>query len=423
MLINNIFVVLFLVGTAFSLILNQTLNFSAFRARKKHGTRVPTELFGYTDTKTLSKTCEYRNAHYFLGIPADVLSTVVGVALLCGGFYAFLYNRLSSALGNEYLTVLLFTLLSSIPSMLLDLPFELYGEFSIEKRFGFSNMTVKQWILDSIKSALVSAVISVPLLLAAVFLLRHVPSLWWLLLGAIYLAFSLGVSFLYPLVVAPLFNKFSPLPNGDLKKRLESLLEKSGFKAEGIYVMDASRRSSHSNAYFTGFGKSKRVVLYDTLINQLSIDEMESVLAHELGHYKHGHIIKRMCFMIPVVFGVLFALSLVVQNPLLYTGFGFSAAVGEIGAAQKFIGSFLAVLVFTGFSPIVSLIANTMSRRDEFQADEYSAKACGRSRSLVTALIKLGKENLSDVTPPKVYTLFKYSHPPLLERIRHLQQL
>jgi Zn-dependent protease with chaperone function len=285
MLINNIFVVLFLVGTAFSLILNQTLNFSAFRARKKHGTRVPTELFGYTDTKTLSKTCEYRNAHYFLGIPADVLSTVVGVALLCGGFYAFLYNRLSSALGNEYLTVLLFTLLSSIPSMLLDLPFELYGEFSIEKRFGFSNMTVKQWILDSIKSALVSAVISVPLLLAAVFLLRHVPSLWWLLLGAIYLAFSLGVSFLYPLVVAPLFNKFSPLPNGDLKKRLESLLEKSGFKAEGIYVMDASRRSSHSNAYFTGFGKSKRVVLYDTLINQLSIDEMESVLAHELGHY------------------------------------------------------------------------------------------------------------------------------------------
>ncbi|MBO4386819.1 MAG: M48 family metallopeptidase, partial [Treponema sp.] len=333
----------------------------------------------------------------------------------------------SIAKGNSYLTILLFALFVSIPSVILSIPFELYDEFKIEKKFGFSNMTFSMWLLDQVKSLAIGLILAVPLLLVAVALMNHIEH-WWFLLGCVYIAFSLLVSYIFPVLIAPIFNKFTPLEDGELKERLFKLLEKCGFKASGIFVMDASRRSSHSNAYFTGFGKNKRIVLYDTLIKQLSPEEIEAVLGHELGHFKKHHIIKRMCVTFPLIFAFLFAAWLLIKIPSLYTGFGFkdfaentASNTTSIPATLQYVGIYLLSLIFGGFSPIFSLISNTFSRRDEFEADKFAVTTCGSSQALVSALIKLNKENLSEIQVPTIYSIFNYNHPPLLERINAIK--
>lgn len=428
---TNIFVILFLAGTGFNFVVNELLEYIDYRHRVKEGCKVPKELFGYMDSKLLKKTCEYENEKYFLFIPRHVAGFILTLVLVLSGFYVMLFNNLFYYLKNIYLTLIGFSFLANLPSSILSLPFDLYGEFCIEKKYGFSNMTLKMWFVDEIKSLIVSLVITIPLLLIAIFLLLHASSFWWILLGIVYVAFSLILSCVYPIWIAPLFNKFSPIEDNLLKERLEALLKKTGFESKGIFMMDASKRSRHSNAYFTGFGKNKRVVLYDTLMQQLSIDEIEAVLGHELGHYMHHHIIKRMCVMIPLVFVVLFVVSGLIQIPELYRGFGFNpetsitvlednSVVEKVLPYIQFIGIFLLGLVFEGFGLIASFIGNLFSRRDEFQADKYSVEICGNSRPLETALIKLNKENLSEVTPPKIYSMIYYNHPPLLERIRAL---
>jgi len=266
-------------------------------------------------------------------------------------------------------------------------------------------------------------VIMAPLLLVMIGLFKYASDWWWILLGCVYFVFSLAISVIYPIFIAPIFNKFTPLEDGELKTRLEELLKKCGFKASGLFVMDASRRSGHSNAYFTGFGKSKRVVLYDTLIDQLTTDEIEAVLGHELGHYKHHHILKKLILMIPAVFAVLFAVSFLVKLPLLYTGFGFNFIVENVPYQMMFIGIFLLSLVFGEWGRILSPIMNALSRHDEFQADAFAKKICGTGEHLCTALIKLNKENLSEIQVPKIYSVFNYNHPPLLERISALRDL
>lgn len=428
---TNIFVILFLAGTGFNFVVNELLEYIDYRHRVKEGCKVPKELFGYMDSKLLKKTCEYENEKYFLFIPRHVAGFILTLVLVLSGFYVMLFNNLFYYLKNIYLTLIVFSFLANLPSSILSLPFDLYGEFCIEKKYGFSNMTLKMWFVDEIKSLIISLVITIPLLLIAIFLLLHASSFWWILLGIVYVAFSLILSCVYPIWIAPLFNKFSPIEDNLLKERLEALLKKTGFESKGIFMMDASKRSRHSNAYFTGFGKNKRVVLYDTLMQQLSIDEIEAVLGHELGHYMHHHIIKRMCVMIPIVFVVLFVVSGLIQIPELYRGFGFNpetsiTVLEDNSVVEKalpyiqFIGIFLLGLVFEGFGLIASFIGNLFSRRDEFQADKYSVEICGNSRPLETALIKLNKENLSEVTPPKIYSMIYYNHPPLLERIRAL---
>ena len=430
---TNIFVILFLVGTVFNFTLNGLLEYIDYRHRVKEGCKVPKELFGYMDSKLLKKTCEYENEKYFLFIPQAIAGFVLTMVLVFSGFYVMLFNTLFYNLKSIYLTLICFSFLSSLPSAILSLPFDLYAEFCIEKKYGFSNMTLKMWLADSIKSLLVGMIIGLPLLLIAIFLLLHVSSSWWVLLGIVYVAFSLILSCVYPIWIAPLFNKFSPIEDNILKARLETLLKKTGFESKGIFMMDASKRSRHSNAYFTGFGKNKRVVLYDTLIQQLSVDEIEAVLGHELGHYMHHHIIKRLCVMIPLVFIALFAISYLIKIPELYRGFGFApetsitvlegnVVVETVQPYIQFIGIFLLNLALEGFGIIASFIANLFSRRDEFQADMYAAEICGNSRPLETALIKLNKENLSEVTPPKIYSMIYYNHPPFLERLQALSR-
>lgn len=444
---KNPFVIIFIAGTLFKFLLDTILEFIDYKFRQKHGLEIPTELEGLVDGPTLKKTCAYENANYFSGIPYSLLSLALTFTLVFSLYFVFCYEKsLSMANGNSYLTILLFALFVSIPSIILSIPFELYDEFKIEKKFGFSNMTLGMWLLDQLKSLVIGLVLGVPLILVAVALMNHIEH-WWFFLGSVYIAFSLAVSYIYPVLIAPVFNKFTPLEDGELRERLFALLEKCGFKASGIFVMDASRRSSHSNAYFTGFGKNKRIVLYDTLLKQLTTDEIEAVLGHELGHFKKHHIIKRMCVMFPLIFAFLFAAWLLIKIPSLYSGFGFtdfgfagntgstlatgstgsisstplSASNTAIPATLQYVGIYLLSLIFGGFGPIFSLISNTFSRRDEFEADKFAVTTCAEREALVSALIKLNKENLSQIQVPTIYSIFNYSHPPLLERIKAIK--
>lgn len=416
---SNIFVILFFTGTFLNFFLDMILEGIDYSFRKKHGTEIPAEIEGLIDKATLERTCAYEDAKYKFWIPKVVVSLALNLYLMVSGFYPAVFETVCLWTGNSILANLLFIFFTSIPGTILSIPFSLYSTFGIEKQFGFCKQTFGTWIADGIKSFLVAAVIAVPLLAVASLLFKHFPDFWWLLLGGVYVAFSLLLSIIYPLFIAPIFNKFTPLEEGELKERLEALLKKCGFKSSGLFVMDASRRSGHSNAYFTGFGKSKRVVLYDTLIEQLSTDEIEAVLAHELGHYKHRHILKKLLTMIPLIFAVLFVISLVIKLPPLYEGFGFQILTNEDGSISHkmmMVGLIFSGTVFGGFAPVASLVSNFLSRKDEFQADAFSAKACG-AKNLISALIKLNKENLSEIQVPKIYSVFNYSHPPLLERI------
>ena len=421
MVFSNIFVLIFLAGTAFSFILDMILERIDFSFRKKHGREVPEILSAQVDLQTLDKTCRYEDAKYNLWIPSIILEVMLSLYLVFCGFYPALFEWIMSWTSNSFFVAMLFLILGGIPGAFLSMPFALYSEFGIEKHFGFSNMTFSMWVADEIKGFFINLIILTPLLLAMIGLFKYASDWWWILLGCVYFVFSLGISIIYPIFIAPIFNKFTPLEDGELKTRLEELLKKCGFKASGLFVMDASRRSGHSNAYFTGFGKSKRVVLYDTLIKQLTSEEIEAVLGHELGHYKHHHILKKMLFMIPAVFIVLFIISHLVKMPALYAGFGFFAEE-PVPYQIMFIGVFLLSLVFGEWGILLSPVMNFFSRRDEFQADAFAKKICGTCEPLCTALIKLNKENLSEIQVPKIYSLFNYNHPPLLERIAALRK-
>ena len=418
---THIFFILFLVGSLLDFGIDQWLEFVDFRHRKKHGRDIPPEFAEHIDAATVEKTCRYEDAKYRYWLPKNVLSFAIGLAFVFSGFYPRLYQWICTCTQSTFLTALLFAVQGSIPEAIIFLPFRLYREFGIERRFGFSTMTFRLWLLDELKGLLVSAILAIPLLFAMIFVLEHANGWWWLLLGGIYVAFSLGLSLIYPAFIAPLFNKFTPLEDGELKTLLTDALEQTGFKASGVFVMDASKRSKHSNAYFTGFGKTKRVVLYDTLIAQLSPQEIKAVLGHELGHYKHHHIIKKMCLMIPLIFVLLFVTSVFIRLPDLYTTFGFAVPQEVVAPQMQWLGAFLLSLVFGGFGTLLSPVTNHVSRRDEFQADAFAKKLCGTGKPLITALITLNKENLSELTEPKIYSVFNYSHPPLLERIRALE--
>lgn len=420
MVLSNIFVIIFLAGALLQFALNQFLEYVDYKHRAKHGREIPEELTGHIDAETLEKTCRYEDAKYFFWIPKNITSLIVSLVLLFSGFYPFVFEGLWNWCGRPFVSVFLFLIITSIPSEVIDIPFALYKEFKLEKKFGFSTMTLKLWLLDELKGIIVNLIIMVPLIYIMVALFEHCQNWWWLLLGTVYVVFSLGISIIYPLFIAPLFNKFEPLEQGELRSKLEVLLEKCGFKAEGLFVMDASKRSRHSNAYFTGFGKSKRVVLYDTLIAQLTPEEIESVLGHELGHYKHHHIVKRLAVMIPLIFAVLFAINLMINNAALYEGFGFNVSNGVLPHMHS-IGLFFLMIVFGGYGDLLGPVTNYFSRRDEFQADAFAKKVCGTGEHIITGLVKLNKENLSEITPPAIYSIFNYSHPPLLERIRALK--
>jgi STE24 endopeptidase len=299
---------------------------------------------------------------------------------------------------------------------LLDLPWELWSTFRIEQAFGFNHTTLKLYFTDMAKGVLVGLALGLPILALILWLMGAAGPYWWLWAWGAWMGFNLLVMVIYPSVIAPLFNKFEPLADPDVKARVEGLMARCGFAAKGLFVMDGSRRSAHGNAYFSGFGPAKRVVFFDTLLDKLNTAELEAVLAHELGHFKHRHITKRIVMMFAMSLAGFALLGWLAQQPAFYLGLGVAP---NLDAPNDALALMLFLLVGPVFGFFVTPVAAHFSRRDEFQADAY-ARAQASGPDLSSALLKLHKDNAGTLTPDPVYARFYYSHPPAAERLAAL---
>ena len=298
----------------------------------------------------------------------------------------------------------------------LSLPFTLYSTFRIEEQFGFNKMTVKLWLLDAVKGLVVGAVIGLPIVALILWLMGSAGSLWWLWAWAAWMAFNLLILVLYPTVIAPMFNKFKPLDDETLKARVTALMQRCGFAAKGLFGMDGSKRSAHANAYFTGFGAAKRVVFYDTLLKQLNPGEVDAVLAHELGHFKHKHIIKRIVGMFAMSLAGFALLGWLSSQVWFYTGLGVRP---NLNGGNDALALLLFMLVVPLFSFFISPIFAQFSRKHEFEADAYAISQTD-GKDLQSALLKLYQDNASTLTPDPIYVRFYYSHPPASERLARM---
>jgi STE24 endopeptidase len=299
---------------------------------------------------------------------------------------------------------------------LLELPFTLWQTFRLEERFGFNKMTWKLWLADTLKSTALGAVIGLPIAALILWLMGAAGQLWWLWAWGAWMGFNLLLMLIYPSFIAPLFNKFKPLDDPTLKTRVTALMKRCGFAAKGLFVMDGSTRSAHANAYFTGFGASKRVVFYDTLLRQLNAREVEAVLAHELGHFKHRHIVKRLVAMFALSLAGFALLGWVSTQAWFYTGLGVQPNMSAPNSAVALLLFMLAVPVFGFF---VAPLPARLSRKHEFEADAY-AVAQTSGADLSAALLKLYQDNASTLTPDPVFVSFYYSHPPASERLARM---
>ena len=301
-------------------------------------------------------------------------------------------------------------------SSLLDLPATLYQTFVIEERFGFNKMTLKLWLADLVKSSVVGALIGLPLVTLILWLMGATGAMWWLWAWGVWTGFNLLLLLIYPTFIAPLFNSFKPLEDETLKTRVTALMQRCGFAAKGFFVMDGSKRSGHGNAYFTGFGASRRVVFFDTLLAKLSAPEVDAVLAHELGHFKHKHIVKRMVSLFALSLLGFAVLGWLATQAWFYVGLGVQPNLGAPNDALALLLFMLAVPVFSLF---ISPVFAQLSRQHEFEADAY-AVAQTSSQDLSSALLKLYEDNASTLTPDPVFVRFYYSHPPASERLMRM---
>ncbi len=400
---------------------------------------------------TISLPAHHKAADYTItkarfGLLEMAFATAVMLAwTLLGGLDTLNQALLASTLADygRLVPQLALMLAFGLISGLLDLPFTLYSTFKIEERFGFNKMTLKLWLLDLLKSTLIGAVIGLPIVALILWLMGSAGNLWWLWAWCAWMGFNLLVLVLYPTVIAPLFNKFKPLDDEALRARVTALMQRCGFAAKGLFVMDGSKRSAHANAYFTGFGASKRVVFFDTLLKQLNPGEVDAVLAHELGHFKHKHVIKRIVAMFAMSLAGFALLGWLSSQLWFYTGLGvrpniaptLSAIASSLppeGALAPWGGPaalvsvpndalalLLFMLVVPLFSFFISPVFALFSRKHEFEADAY-AIAQTDGKDLRSALLKLYQDNASTLTPDPVYAKFYYSHPPASERLARM---
>jgi STE24 endopeptidase len=377
---------------------------------------VPAAFAGTIPLEAHQKAADYTIAKARFGM----LEMAFGAAVLLGWTLLGGIDALNQALSGSNLAswgalapqlalLAAFGLISGV----LDLPFTLYSTFRIEERFGFNKMTFKLWLADLVKSTLVGIVIGLPIVALILWLMGSAGSLWWLWAWGVWMGFNLLVLVLYPTVIAPLFNKFKPLEDEVLKTRVTALMQRCGFAAKGLFVMDGSKRSAHANAYFTGFGAAKRVVFYDTLLKQLSPGEVDAVLAHELGHFKHKHIIKRIVSMFAMSLAGFALLGWLSSQVWFYTGLGVRP---NLTGSNDALALLLFLLVVPLFSFFVSPVFAQFSRKHEFEADAY-AVAQTDGKDLQSALLKLYQDNASTLTPDPVFVKFYYSHPPASERL------
>jgi STE24 endopeptidase len=382
----------------------------------KEGTGVPEFAAKWINEEKYSKTRAYTQRKGDFGLIHFALSSLVLLVILYSGLPGKLDLWISSLISSPVLAGIGFFLIFSLIMDILEIPFDVYGQFIIEEEFGFNKMTGKIWLTDKLKGALLSLILGIPLLGLLFLFMEKSGTYWWLYGWISFSLFQIIISLLYPTLIAPLFNKFTPLDEGELKESLEALSRECGFKTKGIFLMDGSRRSGHSNAYFTGLGKAKRIVLFDTLVENLTTEELTAVMAHEIGHFKKRHIIKRLITSLLSTLALFFLLSLALDYTPLFQAFSFSAPSSH---GILFILMFFSSPFTYFFSPLLS----RSSRKHEYEADHYAWEVMGSSRGLQEALIKLNRDNLSQLTPHKLYSTFYYSHPPLKERWDALEKL
>lgn len=410
---TNAFSLAFLLALALMVLIRRKLADRQIAYVLANRDAVPEQFAGRIELAAHQKAADYTVAQTRFSRIALAFEVVLLLCLTFAGGLQFLHNALSARLdGLAYGVAMIFAVM--FISGVVDLPLSLYKQFVIEAKYGFNRMTIRLFVVDLVKQTALGVVIGTPLLLAVLWLMAQMGELWWLYVWLFWCAFNLLILFIYPTWIAPLFNKFSPLDDAPLKARIESLLERCGFAVGGLFVMDGSKRSNHGNAYFTGFGKTKRIVFFDTLLARLQPAEIEAVLAHELGHFKHRHVIKRIALIFALSLAFLAALGYLQNAPWFYVGLGVQAH----NTALSLILFFLVVPVFTF---LATPLASVLSRRHEFAADRYAAEHAS-ANDLISALVKLYEDNAATLTPDPIYSLFYDSHPPAALRIARLAE-
>lgn len=404
----------FLFFLIISVLLRFYLSFRQTRIIKKHRNAVPDEFAKTITLPEHQKAADYTCAKHNLSRIDIVIETILLIALTWGGGLDYL-SEISQKLSAKPLTQgVILILLFIIVSFICSLPSSIYRTFYQEARFGFNNTTPAIFITDNIKAAILLLIIGVPLLYAVLSLMFVMGELWWFYVWCLWLAFSLTMLWVYPKWIAPIFNKFTPLEDEILKQRINALLQRTGFKSNGLFIMDGSKRSGHGNAYFTGLGKNKRIVFFDTLIKNLSYEETEAVLAHELGHFHHHHIMIQIVLNFALGLFWLWLLGKVLPQTAFYNGLG-----------VEHISHAMALLLFSLVLPVLLFIftplSSVLSRRNEYQADEFAAKH-SNAQDLINALIKLYRDNAGTLVCDKIYSLFYDSHPNANDRINALKK-
>jgi STE24 endopeptidase len=416
------FTLVFVVALLLSFGVRMWLAARQIRHVRAHRDATPAAFANRIDDAAHRKAADYTIAKQRLGMLEIAVDTAVLVALTLGGGVALLVDGTESlSLGPLSRDLLLLIAVAFIGGVIA-LPFSWWRTFVIEERFGFNRMTMRLWIADLVKGMAVGAVLGVPLALLVLWLMRSAGAWWWLYAWIAWMAFQLLVLVLYPTVIAPLFNKFSPLPAGDARERIERLLARCGFRASGLFVMDGSKRSGHGNAYFTGFGQAKRVVFFDTLLTRLAPEEIEAVLAHELGHFRLRHVVKRVVLSAILSLALLALLAWLANARWFYTGLGFADPDVAIAMTRPGVALSLFMLALPVFTFVLAPLSAAYSRRHEFQADAFAARHASAS-ALVAALIKLYEDNASTLTPDPLHSAFYDSHPPAALRVERLQSL
>ena len=377
-----------------------------------HRDQVPADFFGRIELVDHRKAADYTTAKLRLGFFETLVDTVMLILLTLGGLLALIDGGLREWLGAGHPQGLALFATVGLIGFILGLPASLYRSFVLEERFGFNKLTWKLWLADLAKGAALTVAIGGPLLYAVLWLMDAMGGNWWLYVWLLWLGTNLLILFLYPTVIAPLFNKFTPLEDASLRQRIEALLARCGFSSSGLFVMDGSKRSAHGNAYFTGFGRAKRIVFFDTLLEKLAPQEIEAVLAHELGHFRHKHVVKRIALMGVMSLAFLWLLGLLIGQPWFYEGLG-------VGAGSTAMGLLLFSMVLPVFLFPLAPLTSALSRRHEYEADAYAAQQTAAA-DLIAALVKLYRDNAATLTPDPLHSLFHDSHPPASQRIARL---
>ena len=383
---------------------------------KNISTELPTEFVGYYDTEKYKKSQNYLKDKTNLSFFNSTLILIMEILFILFGGFNYIDNIARSSGFGEILTGLIFISILMLLLNIIEIPFSVYDTFVIEEKYSFNKTTIKTFITDILKTMLLFAVIGLPLIAVILLFFIKFESLAWLYAAVCAIVFELIITFVAPVLIMPLFNKYEPLEDGELKTELENYAKQENFKMKGLYKMDGSKRSTKTNAFFTGFGKFRRIVLFDTLIAKHTKEELVSVLAHEMGHYKKGHINKFMLMSFINTFLMFFILSFFINNQNLFAAFKMEHL------------SVYASLVFFGFlyipiSMFLSVIQNIISRKYEYEADRYSVTTYKHPQEMIEALKKLSVDNLSNLTPHKMKVFLEYSHPPVLDRIKAIKNI